>query len=100
MKKQPHELWRESGGDAKRYHELMVQEGHIVQRDPPPPDEPCADCGMRFDLHRLDADKLRETFKSFTGEESVALADLVNHEFRRRPAALPCGWYPGKPLKA
>ena len=85
MKKQPHQLWRESDGDPKRYHELMVEHGHIVKRDPPSPDELCANCGEAYQVH-------------IAWELTFRCRNETTF-FKRLPAALPCGWYPGKPLR-
>ena len=46
-KPQPHELWQQAGGGTDdyspaKYRELLVQHGHLVKRDTPPPSEQIA----------------------------------------------------------
>lgn len=40
----PYQLWRQAGGDAERYVELMHEHGHIVDRKPGD-DGPVLSCG-------------------------------------------------------
>lgn len=58
MTKEPHELWKEAGGDLKRYRELLIEHGLMIKADHQPEPHPfrgmtklchCHVCQGRFD---------------------------------------------------